>query len=1300
LCPEGWEGFHCEFKTGQVPECTLACENDSVCVVGVLNPAEADKLHHIWDADEISDHMRCLCPPEFSGLLCQATTEDCGEDGDQCYNGGTCVTTSTTKNSVTEIEYHCDCTTASDGNLDRFAGRFCESPSTAFCSDDDDNLFCVNGGSCGDDPVEGCNCPQDFDGFKCEFKSKANKPHQDNNKNADTEECGDLYCFNGGRCVQLDLVLEDGTQGTESMCDCSEAYDDTDLYAGSACHYKSTAFCTPPTNEDSLAGISFCVNGGTCGDDEDGTCDCPYGWTGDSCEIHSKEAKDSDDPTCGDDNVCLNGGLCLETGVINEDGSTRTEFYCDCSAAFDALHLYAGESCQFPSTHFCTQQKPEAETLEGMLFCTNHGICRDNPRIGCNCNDGFTGFSCEFEAIDEDPDAADDASDIVQPKTCGDSVCHNGGTCITSMIMDEEGNNREVDHCDCASAVTAESAYAGDECQYEASTFCTLPQGGAGLDSSLFCVNGGTCRDNVHHGCDCPTGWAGFKCDYVVDTEELLDEDGDLEDKMIEQCGVEKFCYNGGTCEISEQVDDNGDLVDAHACDCATAVTDTNLYAGPTCQYKSTSICQEPNRDGLAGSLFCVNHGSCNKDNPLEGCTCPYGWTGAMCEFRVEDDEHADKGEECGDDYCYNGGSCVTTKIISEDGTERDEFHCDCATAFDDANLFAGESCEHKSTALCSRSRQEGSLEGVLFCVNGGKCGDIPQQGCDCPPEWTGLSCAFETEPEDIADTDDDDLEQCGDLVCLNGGMCTTTIIEAQGGERQEKYHCDCAMAFTETDIYAGPQCEFKSTNFCTQPNTGSDLAGVIFCVNGGKCDKDNVLKGCECPLAWTGLKCELKGKTEDSETEFVDHYVQCGDDYCYNGGSCQSSQVNGEARFSCDCTSAVTATHLYDGQSCQYESTALCSESGGDSLLGVEFCVNGGQCESDDACHCPSGYDGKRCELTLYEDQDSEDSIAPDEDDGDFEYQGCHLQCQNGGHCAKGAKDLGSLHDTVEHVGHLNKTYDDEFFEHCVCQEGFIGLECAHEAAICGENEHVCLHGSTCVIDKDKHSCDCSKADTEIGHAVFAGDSCQHPATDICLQGEDYPGRPLYFCVNQGKCKDYVTQDEADPGCGCLQGWSGPHCEIRIQSLLVTDESSGIAEWTTTKIVLVFAFFFAVVVVVCAILCLRRRRDANMDDPRGCMYFGRRRRAGFGDPADQKDNLAPMRLDAQDLPTVFSSSSDPITAGLTLPPDDEPEPYYDEPVEPYEDEPTELYYDEPVLVNIGPPRDEDGHELHNVDFI
>jgi hypothetical protein len=76
------------------------------------------------------------------------------------------------------------------------------------------------------------------------------------------------------------------------------------------------------------------------------------------------------------------------------------------------------------------------------------------------------------------------------------------------------------------------------------------------------------------------------------------------------------------------------------------------------------------------------------------------------------------------------------------------------------------------------------------------------------------------------------------------------------------------------------------------------------------------------------------------------------------------------------------------------------------------------------------------------------------------------------------------------------------------------------------------------------------------------------------------------------------------------------------------------------------------------------------------------------------------MPLDTQDPPTVFSLSSDPITAGFTLPPDDEPEPYEDEPVEPYKDEPTEAYYDEPVLMSIALPQDEAGHEFSSGDVL
>ena len=80
-----------------------------------------------------------------------------------------------------------------------------------------------------------------------------------------------------------------------------------------------------------------------------------------------------------------------------------------------------------------------------------------------------------------------------------------------------------------------------------------------------------------------------------------------------------------------------------------------------------------------------------------------------------------------------------------------------------------------------------------------------------------------------------------------------------------------------------------------------------------------------------------------------------------------------------------------------------------------------------------------------------------------------------------------------------------------------------------------------------------------------------------------------------------------------------------------------------------------------------------------------------------------------------FRSGSDPLTA-FVLPPDNEPQLYQDDPNQQYRDEP---FRDEPddepelqsqdddevgeesvVMVNVGPARDEDGNQLHNVDFL
>jgi hypothetical protein len=176
---------------------------------------------------------------------------------------------------------------------------------------------------------------------------------------------------------------------------------------------------------------------------------------GDHCEIHIYALEDEypQHPKCGEDRVCLNGGQCTETQVIKANDTVEMEYHCDCSTAFDDKFQYAGESCQFSSTQICTH---DGDTMEGRLFCANHGSCQDDPEQGCKCPGGFEGFSCEFEKVDEDPTDRE-SSDFGK---CGNNlVCHNGGVCVTTLLYTQDGGEQELNHCDCSTAATDTTAW-------------------------------------------------------------------------------------------------------------------------------------------------------------------------------------------------------------------------------------------------------------------------------------------------------------------------------------------------------------------------------------------------------------------------------------------------------------------------------------------------------------------------------------------------------------------------------------------------------------------------------------------------------------------------------------------------------------------------------------------------------------------------------------------------------------------------------------------------------------------------
>jgi hypothetical protein len=149
--------------------------------------------------------------------------------------------------------------------------------------------------------------------------------------------------------------------------------------------------------------------------------------------------------------------------------------------------------------------------------------------------------------------------------------------------------------------------------------------------------------------------------------------------------------------------------------------------------------------------------------------------------------------------------------------------------------------------------------------------------------------------------------------------------------------------------------------------------------------------------------------------------------------------------------------------------------------------------------------------------------------------------------------------------MSHFNSSHSG-LFEHCVCPDGFFGIQCEHKLEICPGGDHVCLHGSQCMAENEggdegaedtTYKCDCDDAFDAVER--YAGKFCQYSSTDICTHsGQPGVGKANFaFCVNNGKCKAKVNDNEAHPGCLCSAEFSGDHCEFLKTSESSQEESS-----------------------------------------------------------------------------------------------------------------------------------------------
>lgn len=256
--------------------------------------------------------------------------------------------------------------------------------------------------------------------------------------------------------------------------------------------------------------------------------------------------------------------------------------------------------------------------------------------------------------------------------------------------------------------------------------------------------------------CVCPNGFTGLRCEIAV-----------------ERCGASKYCYNGSTCVY----DNKGNPT----CDCNSANSDDKSYAGLSCEHEGTAYC-EPGEDQDQKDAYCVNGGTCieDTDSRHEGCLCPEGWSGDLCEIAGDEEPVCDL-------QCENGGSCRLGVKGYKD-------------SFDALGLPVYQT----------------QVENGMHC--------------SCKTGFTGVRCEVDINHCHANESGNDEH------FCLNGAPCS---LDPQLSGVIKKYSCQCDSDKEDeiTSMLIGRFCEYKATEFCSEDGARHNHS---FCTNGGKCKHHN----------------------------------------------------------------------------------------------------------------------------------------------------------------------------------------------------------------------------------------------------------------------------------------------------------------------------------------------------------------------------------------------------------------------------------------------------------------------------
>ncbi|XP_078382968.1 uncharacterized protein LOC144665586 isoform X1 [Oculina patagonica] len=678
------------------------------CCFPVHTPPDVHELHvHIHERNQcknggvmtmgINGVFKCLCPPKYSGPLCEDTLF-CYYN--PCKNGGTCEELSK------GFKCHCD---------KGFMGNTCQDRN--FCKPNP----CSHHATC----VETmnsfkCICEEGYKGVQCK----------------DVDPCFPNPCKNNGVCKDI--------QGS-AKCDCPPSHKGpfctetlvcfhNPCYHGGKCVENPTAPCVCEKGyigtycQDHVCNPSPCVNGGKCTIERSVghhkwtyKCVCPRGFKGRLCHI----------PNPCLDFICLNGGTCIDEQTP-QDVTVRDivphmlNFYCRCLPGF------TGQKCE---SKICDKCDVNAECINNHCVCKqnyvgdgfhcsaikdpcipnpckNKGVCVLGPDRSyiCECEKGYCGAHCESYCT-----------------PCVSNPCKNNGTCTAY-------DNSYV--CTCTPGFT------GVNCELPLPNPC----------NSQPCAHGGTCSfDQIRneYQCRCIGRYTGKNCEVCgcpksrpLTNKVTLDAKCDAVGECYcpdyngkETTYVERFgcvysgtnpcfsnpCQNNGVCKFVQ-----GARPDLHTYQCLCP----DKYYGPNCECTECK-CNKP----------CLNNGVCTDiATHVFECKCPAGFTGATCGEIVPT---VGPGS-CYSRPCLNGGTCVERALGSYDCICTLQYtgpHCDvdkCANCDVNADCINGR-CRCRKGYIgtgyaCVKDEKGKGCEDVLCPINH----HCVQGFCICLP---GLHC-------------------------------------------------------------------------------------------------------------------------------------------------------------------------------------------------------------------------------------------------------------------------------------------------------------------------------------------------------------------------------------------------------------------------------------------------------------------------------------------------------------------------------------------------------------------------------